>query len=283
MLGRLKALAPVAAVVVAFFAAAGAAQAQCCAPPPPCCQPPPPPPPPTPGPCCSGHTVVVPGVNVNVSSTAIAISGASARAQAGAGAGGAVFIGGGGSWYVEQPTPSVIGGLNVEVEAEAKAQVKTVAYQATRKVSKRVVIQAVCIDDRLVPHPASQVRPDREIWDEYEGELYRCIAGTRLQIVWAEWKGEVRFDGGETIDCRKGEALWFAHGEIGCRTQKPERDCNERSLLRRYGAGVKIFTLYREETYTAYREETVTSAEASAKASASMSIMLDGGVGGVVH
>jgi hypothetical protein len=226
---------------------------------------------------------VVPGVNVNVNSTAIAVSGASARANAGALAGGAVFIGGGGSWYIEQPTPTVIGGLNVEVEAEAKAVVKTVAYEAKRKVSKRVVIQAVCIDDRLVPHAAAQVRPDREVWEDYEGELYRCIAGTRLQILWAEWKGEVRFDGGLTLDCRKGEALWHHRGELTCRPQQPERDCNERSLLRRYGAGVKILTMIREETYTAYREETVT-AEASAKASAaSMSLMLDGGVGGVVH
>ena len=52
------------------------------------------------------------------------------------------------------------------------------------------MIQAFCIDDRDVPHPASQVRPDREVAADYDGELYRCIAGTRLQITWAEYQGD---------------------------------------------------------------------------------------------
>jgi hypothetical protein len=267
-------VAPLAGAVLGATAGAVGAAAQCCAPPPPCCAPPPPPPPS--GPCCGGPRVVVPGVNVSVQSTAIAVSGASARAGAGAQAGGSVFVGGGGSWYVEQPAPTVIQNLNVEAEAVAAARV---AVRTERRTTRRVLVQAVCLDDRAVPHPASQVRPGREVEDDYEGEVWRCVAGTRLQATLADWRGEERVDGGETIGCDKLQALWHAPGgALECRAQKPARDCNERSLLRRYGAGLKLMTLARIETVTDYREDT---AAAAARAAAGGSLMLDGGVGGV--
>jgi len=153
-----------------------------------------------------------------------------------------------------------------------------VPYTETRRFEKRVIIQASCFDDRNVPHRASQVRPDREVFQDYEGEIYRCLAGTWLQITIAEYQGEERFDHGETLTCRKGEALWYGGREsrMECRPQHHERDCNERSLLRRYGAGVKILTLYREETYTEYREEIV---ETEGLAVSGAFLMLDGGVG----
>ena len=68
----------------------------------------------------------------------------------------------------------------------------------------RVVIEAVCLDDKGVPHPASQVFPDRDVEATYEGELYRCIAGTRMQYTWAEFDGHVAFDHGTTVSCEKG-------------------------------------------------------------------------------
>ncbi len=256
-----------------------AALAQCCAPPPPCCTPPKPPTPPTP-PCCS--QVNIPGVNVNVGAVAIVNVTASASAQAGAAAGarsgGTVFIGGGGGGgYYAGPGPSgMIQGLNVEGAARAKR----VAYEATRRKVRIVVIQAVCIDDKDVPHPASQVTPDREINDSYDGELYRCIAGTHMQITIANYDGKINFDHGQIITCAKGEALYrtAATGEVACKAQIPQRDCNERSLLRRFGAGVKIVRMVTIERYTAYREETVKSAESS-----SFNMSIDGGVGGVVY
>jgi hypothetical protein len=221
-------------------------------------------------------------VNVNFNAGATATASASARAylnaRAGASSGG--FGRGGGVAYfnVDQPYPTTIQGLNVE--AASVARVVRVPYTMTRRVSKRVAIQAFCIDDRAVPHPASQVRPGRDVYEDYEGELYRCLAGTRLQITIADYEGEVRFDGGETLLCEKGEALWHGRGGIiQCRVQRPERECNERSLLRRYGAGLKILTMVREETYTEYREEVVHEAGAIVVGS---SITLDGGVGGRV-
>lgn len=275
----------------AVVATADAAAAQCCEPEPPCCEPPPPPPPP---PCDTGCTPYPPtyppgggnvNVNVNVNAGAYANAGANSYVNARAGSfanGRAGGFGygygyGGGSAYVsvESPAPTTIQGL--AVEGMAMQTVRT-PFTAFRSMMKRVVIQAVCIDDRQVPHPASQVRPDREVAEGYEGELYRCLAGTWLQATIADYEGDISFDHGETLTCRKHEALWYGgDGRLECRPEKVERDCNERSLLRRYGAGLKILTLYREEEYTEYREEVV-----EGTAVMTGSITLDGGVGGRV-
>ena len=278
---------PAVATFVVVTAAAGAAVAQCgpvCPPPPPpCCEPPPPPPPPPPccelpppPPCCGGGG----DFNVNVNVNASAEAGARSRAGLNARAGGSVWVSGGGSAYVtvDQPYPTTINGLTVE--GARVRQVIRVPYEARRRWEKRVVIRAFCIDDRNVPHPASQVRPDRDVGGDYEGELYRCLAGTWLQYTWAEYTGDADFGQGQTMDCRKGEALWHGRGgRVECRAQKAERECNERSLLRRYGAGVKILTMIREEIYTEYREEVV---EQEGIAVSGASITLDGGVGGRV-
>jgi hypothetical protein len=164
-------------------------------------------------------------------------------------------------------------------------RMKRVAYEATRTRMRRVVIQAVCIDDRTIPHPASQVSPDRDIDDAFEGEIYRCIAGTRMQVTIADHLEQISFAGGQTMICAKGEALYFQRGgkpeeggQLVCRPQKPARDCNERSLLRRFGAGIKVLTIVTNEKYTAYREEVITESTA-----ASYSMSLDGGVGGTVY
>ncbi|MFN7129100.1 MAG: hypothetical protein ACK4OJ_08545 [Brevundimonas sp.] len=276
---------------VAVFGVAGAATAQSCGQP--ACEPPPctscePPPPPTPPSCgggsCGGgghggwnsNTNVNVNVNVNAGASATANAGARAYVNARAGGFSGSYGGGGGSAYVsvDQPYPTTIQGLAVE----GLTQTVRAPFTAWRRTMKRVVIQAVCIDDRQVPHPASQVRPDREIADGYEGELYRCLAGTWLQATIADYEGEIKFDHGTALTCRKHEALWFGgEGKLECRPEKAERDCNERSLLRRYGAGVKILTMYREEEYTEYREEQVQSATVITGA-----ITLDGGVGGRV-
>jgi len=279
-MARTSLLGLVAGLGVLFLGTAAAAQ--CCAPPtpptccapPPCCTPPPPPPPTSP-PCCTpGHNVNVPGVNVFVAGAVVVNAQASARASAGASAssGSVVFFGGGGGGggFAPPMTTGVIQGLNVG------GGVKRSAYQATRSKTTKVIIQAVCIDDRYVAHPASQTRPDRDIEDAFEGELYRCMAGTRMQYTVSEYLGKIDFSKGETKACAKGDALYkTAGGGVECRRQKPARDCNERSLLRRFGAGIKILTMTIVETYTAYREE------ASETVASSMS--LDGGVGGIVY
>ena len=279
-LGRLIALAG-ALLLAPTFAAA-----QCCAPPPPCnCGPPTPPPPcnctpppiTPPTPCCTPSNNT--NINVNVSSVAVAVANAasSARAGAGAGAGAAVYYGGGGGGggYMPPMGSGVIQGLNVE----AGRRTKRVSYEATRTITRRVAIQAVCLDDRTIPHPASQTGPDRNVEDGFEGEIYRCIAGTWLQATIADFHERADFSGGQTLTCRKMEALYHAHGgKVECRPQTPARDCNERSLLRRFGAGIKVLTMIVTERYTAWREETE-----KVETSVATSMSLDGGVGGTVY
>jgi hypothetical protein len=296
MSGKTTLMAMIAACAFWLLAAAmpSTAFAQCCAPPspppscnctpPPCCTPPSPPP--SSPPCCMpGHNVNIPGVNVFVAPSVQVNVQASAQARAGASAGSTVFYsgGGGGGYYGAPGATGVISGLNVE------GGLRRTAYEATRSMYKKVVIQAFCFDDKEVPHPASQVSPDRDIDDAYDGELYRCIAGAHMQITIAEWREKVSFEGGQTISCQKGEALYHVPGVAGgaagghgagaslqCRPQKPARDCNERSLLRRFGAGIKVLTIMYTERYTAYREESTSS-------SASIGMSLDGGVGGVAY
>ncbi|WP_374575480.1 hypothetical protein [Phenylobacterium sp.] len=264
-----------------LFAAGAPAEAlaQCCTTPTPptCCTTPTPPTcctnttPPT---CC--HTINVPGVTVNVASTVVVNAGASAvagaRAGASSSAGSVVYYGGGGGYgYYSPPVTTGLVQLNVEGGR------KRTAYEASRTRTRRVIIQAVCIDDRQVPHPASQVRPERDVADDYDGEMYRCIAGTWLQWTVADFDGKIDFSGGKTMACDKNQALYHAPGgKVECRRQKPARDCNERSLLRRFGAGIKVLTFISTETYTAYREE-----EEASSYSSSMS--LDGGVGGIAY
>ena len=254
--------------------ATGQALACPCAPPPPCCAPPTPPTPPSP-PCCS--QINIPSVNVNVGASVVvnANSLAIAGAAASAGAQASVFYGGGGTWTLGESTPGFIQNLQVD----GAQQMRRVAYQASRRRERLIVIQAFCLDDKETPHPASQATPDREIDEHYEGELYRCIAGTHMQVTMADYAGQISFEHGQILTCAKMEALYrSASGEIACRPQIPARDCNERSLLRRFGAGVKIVKAITTETYTAYRDEAVRSASVSG-----FSMSLDGGVGGMVH
>lgn len=257
-----------------------------CTPPPPCCTPPTPPTPPS-YPCCQppGHTVNIPGVSVNVAASVVVEANVSANVVANANAaasgsafgqssGQAYFVSGGGGYggAVGPGATTVVQGLNVDGGGLRRS-----AYESSRTKLTKVVIQAVCIDDKDIPHPASQVTPDRDIDDAYDGEIYRCIAGTHMQYVWAEYLGKIAFDHGQTVNCAKAQALWHAPGgKVECRVQKPARDCNERSLLRRFGAGVKILTMVTIERYTDYHEETAQTGGATALA-------LDGGVGGVVY
>ena len=263
----------------------------CCTATPPCCTPPPAPPPPPP-PCCNtGHNINVPNINVNVASTVVvnasatanvnasasANGGAWTNAGANAGSGSTVYYGGGGGGggYAPPMASGMIQGLNVE----AGRKMRRTSYQATRSRTTRVVIQAVCMDDRAIPHPASQVTPDRDIDDAYDGELYRCIAGTFLSATIADYRGQVDFSGGRTLVCGKSDALYhLPGGRVECRPQRPARDCNERSLLRRFGAGIKILTMTITETYTAYRDE-----EDRSESSVSTAMSLDGGVGGISY
>jgi hypothetical protein len=218
------------------------------------------------------------GGNVNVRNTVnVNVGGSAERLGPGSfignGGGQTVFGGGYSNWSQTPGIPSNIG-LNVETGQEAAME----SFQASRSSTRTMIIQASCIDDKGVPHPASQVSGDRNVDGRYTGELYRCIAGTRLQYTVADYDGQIRINGGLTTDCRKGEALYHDGGQVSCRAQTQQRDCNERSLLRRFGAGEKILTLTTTENYMAERQVV-----RQARATHQTSMVFDGGVGGFVQ
>ena len=280
----LTVLGAIAAFFVVLAIAGEATAANCgCTPPPTCCTPPTPPTTPI-TPCCQppGHTVTIPGVNVYVGSTIVVNATVSAEASAqgsSSGSGQSTVVlnsgGGGGGGGFSPGNQGLIQNLAVVGDT---GQLNRESYEASRTVTKKVVIQAVCIDDKDVPHPASQVTPDKDIEDSYDNELYRCIAGTHMQYTLAAYEGRIDFSHGQTISCAKDQALYHAPGgHVECRLQKPARDCNERSLLRRFGAGVKILVMITTEKYSAYREQQTESSSVMSGGS----ISLDGGVGGV--
>jgi hypothetical protein len=158
-------------------------------------------------------------------------------------------VGGGYGSFSEQ------GGVTTNIEAvqvEAPAPERRVCA-AFRAVAQAMTIRASCLDDKDVPHPASQVSPERQVANGFEGEIYRCIAGTRLQYTMLQSEGA---SDGQSMSCRKGEALYHqSNGRLECRAQKPARDCNERSLLRRYGAGVKVLSAVAGQECVAWRTE----------------------------
>jgi len=239
---------------------------------------------PPPSHCCkhdSGHKVRTPDIHVGapkvhiggtkvkvhhggvfVSKTHVNVD-VQASAAASARASGDVFVsGGGGGFFSPAPAPA-LGAINICIEEKE-------LVEKTRLVEAMLAIRAACIDDRGAPHPAARLSTAETVAAGFEGELYRCPAGSYLQVTLGDAKGG--YHGGSTIVCEKGEALYHASGgQLVCRPQTPQRDCFERSLLRKYGPGSKVVKIKREETYT----ETV----AKTCPPDASGILLSGGVG----
>ena len=208
------------------------------------------------------------GVSANVSvSTQVSVSGN--LGQASSAAANLIASGGGGStWNVESGQVSSVPILDVDVTSPA--QRVCASYSAPMHAMR---IAANCIDDKGVPHPASQTSPDRSIPERFEGEVYRCIAGARLQYTVSELTGGA----GRTLTCEKGEALYLSNsGQLTCKPQIPARDCNERSLLRRFGPGEKQAHLAATPVCRAWRESDPGMPTAG-------EMTFDGGVGGIAR
>ena len=163
--------------------------------------------------------------------------------------------GGGGGFSDSGSVTTSIESVHVESPTPPQTRRICAAFKASVKM---IAVQASCLDDKDIPHPASQLNPDRAIADGYEGEVYRCIAGARMQYTIADYSGQANFDHGQTLTCQKNEALYHtAAGVLQCRAQKPARDCNERSLLRRFGAGIKILKIAQSNVCAEWRTEIV--------------------------
>lgn len=216
------------------------------------------------GPVIGGASVSVGGPSF---STSVGVVG-------GGGGGGNVYIGGGGSSFMGPApvSPGIIDGLAIGGE---EAVSETVMEQRT--TTETVAIRAVCIDDRGMPHPASRTDGDEQVAQGFEGELFRCMAGTRMEVTVGRMvNGQAVFDGGSNLSCARGQALVHRGGQLSCAAQAARAECNERSLLRRFGPGIKYATITRTE-------QVATQRQVQAATTFRSSMFIDGGVGQGVY
>lgn len=222
--------------------------------PPPCthgCSPPPPV-------CCDRPPVVVPPPHVPPPNIVVVNAGARASAHASAIAIAVANVEQGDT--IIRQNMVMQGSVSATVAAEASSFGVTDAAVRMESVAREreLLIQAICLDASGNPHPASQTFGGQYVADDYRGEIYRCMAGTRMRYT----------VDGRSSDCEQGQALWYENGRVECRTQIVRRPCNERSLLRRHGAGDKVALIRDTEMREARTETTYNGA-----------MTMDGGVG----
>ena len=208
--------------------------------------------------------------------------------------GGAFFGASGGFATPSTPVaPSALDGLAVEgadqivtetVTQQVPVTEESCVPQITQASAVRPV-QAVCLDDKGTPHPASRVSTEKSVQAGFNGELFRCLAGTHMQVTLGQvTNGHPNFAQGETFSCRKGEALRHGHGgRLTCAPATPQRNCNERSLLRRHGPGIKlVHTTVKQKTCVPQQRttyKTVTNQVQKTVPNKNGPIVFDGGVG----
>jgi len=207
-------------------------------------------------PCCQPPTVVVPPPHVPPPNIVVVNSGARANAAASAVAIAVANVHTGDT--IIRQNSVVGGGGAVAVTSGAFAVSEaSVEYEGVRR-ERDLLIQAICMDTSDNPHPASQTFGGRDVAQNYRGEIYRCMSGTRMRYTMD----------GRSYDCAAGEALWYENGRVECRPQIARRNCNERSLLRRFGPGDKLVHVRDTERREALRETTFNG-----------QMTMDGGVG----
>lgn len=233
------------------------------------------------------HPIAFPGVNIvppniNIATPTISVTtggvivngttfvgGATILGGGGGGGFSQQIIGGGGGGYFPAPPPAA-GMVELGVGGEES---RTVTESATEMVTDTMVIRASCIDDKGAPHPAARITSARDIDSGFDGEVFRCLPGTQMEVTIGRLvNGQAVWDGGRTLACGKGEALVYRGGQIVCAPASRQAGCYERSLLRRHGPGIKVVTLTSQQTVQ--RTRTV-----QAERSELRGIFLDGGVG----
>ena len=224
-------------------------------------------------PVINGPNIVAPMVNVPAPTVFVSHSGPSAphhlnmqSFNTNTSSGSFVVFGGGGGGGFGDFGPAPSAPFNLTADANTQTE--------SRAITRLAALQAFCIDDRGAPHPASQTFGEKVVDGGYRGEIYRCMAGTKMRVqVGKVENGEAKFQGASTLECAKNEALAFDGERIACRTQDIKRPCNERSLLRRHGPGLKLITLRAMETIQSPRPSVaMTSAPV-------VGMHFDGGVG----
>lgn len=213
-------------------------------------------PPPPPNRCCTPPTIVVPPPHVPPPNIVVVNHGARAQAQASAVAIAVANVRTGDT--IVRQNMVMQGGAEASVTQSALAIAESSVRMESMTRERDLLIEAICLDATGNPHPASQTFGGRNVAESYRGEIYRCMAGTRMRYT---------IDG-RSYDCAQGEALWYENGRVECRRQVARRQCNERSLLRRHGPGPKLVRIRDTEMREARSETTFTGA-----------MVMDGGVG----
>lgn len=264
-----------------------------------------------------GHQVTIPGVNV-VGGTARTVNRGTGVSGSGVAFGQTSFVNTrlnvvesqrfddrqflqSGGFYSEETaiTPSAVDGLYIEGNVESYAETVTEQVPTTQTTcinqgghtSALRPVQAFCIDDKGTPHPASRPSSAERVEANFEGEIFRCMAGTTMQVVIGERDGLAGgshdFQNVSGFSCAKGEALVHRRGgQLVCQPQIPRRNCNERSLLRRNGPGTKlVYTRVPAAcvpTQTTIMQ-TVTRQVQRTRPAKTAPMVFDGGVGQSVH
>jgi hypothetical protein len=226
--------------------------------------------------------VVNPSLTVNGGSAFFGGGGAAQTVVIGGGGGG--FFGGG-SAVTALPSLDVVGAVSETVVDTIE---ETILETETRTEIREglVRIRAVCVDDTGTPHPASPLDGASEVAAGYAGEVYRCMAGTAMQatLISIGADGSENYGDARTLACAKGEALVHRPGgSLACEAASAQRNCFERSLLRKWGPLEKFVRVRFEETVTVQvprivtREQTRQETRLGALGGAP--IVFDGGVG----
>ncbi|MFC6196742.1 hypothetical protein [Ponticaulis profundi] len=188
--------------------------------------------------------------------------------------------------------PSALDALNVQGSKQVKEIVteevpieEEICIDQIIEQMELVAVRADCIDDTGTPHPASRVDDKQDVGAAFSGELYRCVAGTSMQVTIGHIiDGQADFSQASGFSCAKGEALVHKPGgELSCAPEVPQRNCNERSLLRKYGPGLKVVEMVVERKVCVptvqTRIETVQREVIKEVPLATAPITFDGGVG----
>jgi hypothetical protein len=205
--------------------------------------------------------VVINKVNIEVAAFAQAL------AEANANAGARVTIYSGGSYEYVNVRQGGDVGVRAAVGGHCEMQDATVVKS----------IHAVCVSAEGREFPASHMLADTWVNEAYEGEVARCIAGSRLKITIGEVVQSDQgmaglYEKGVILQCGEHEAVrHYKDGMLKCAPAEAVPDCTERTNLRKYGTGDLFFT---------YRSKVCAT---EARSSVSREIELDGGAlsGGV--
>jgi hypothetical protein len=148
-----------------------------------------------------------------------------------------------------------IGNLSVEVAAPQPV----CTYQEATIVK---AIHAVCVSVDGHEFAASHMTADTWVSNSYEGEVARCIAGSRLKVtvgkVTQSTEGlAAAYSSGQVLQCATHEAVrHYKDGALKCAPAVPVPDCTERTNLRKYGTG-DLFFSYRAKVCVETHEEYV--------------------------